>query len=150
MNTLKYVLAFIAIQVIALALAIVGLPICAYLAAYGAWRTERPTSAGLRHFPSWAWLWDNAEDGVCPAWYLRGHLPWSLARTAFSWTALRNPVNNFRYVKRLLWLPYPVSLKGRPLWRWTWGTKPGGFYAQAGWNSSGFPVLSAGRNVNPF
>jgi hypothetical protein len=43
-----------------------------------------------------------------------------------------------------------ISKVGRPLWRKTWGARPGGFYVAAGWNNSGYPVLSGGRNVNPW
>jgi hypothetical protein len=82
----------------------------------------------------WAWVWDNEIDGVMgPAI----PSPWN----AFYWSALRNPCNNLRF--------FPgVSNKNRPLWRVTCGSKPGGWYFQAGWNGDGYPVLSSGRNVN--
>lgn len=142
---MKYIALFIAIQIVAFVLGLIGVPICAALAfaklsAVGA---LRPPAPQLWHWPRWAWVWDNDEDGVDPPWYSVTHPSWPQAWREFIWTALRNPVNNFRYVPG-------ISAKGRPLWRKTWGAKPGGFYCQAGWNSSGFPVLSAGRNVNPF
>lgn len=83
-----------------------------------------------------AWVFDNQEDGIFgPGPQTRGQ--------AIKWAGWRNFVNNLRYV-------HGVSKKGRPLWRKTWGPKPGGLYFQSGWNSSGYPVLSGGRNVNPY
>ena len=38
------------------------------------------------HFPRWAWLWDNATDGICPSGY--SPLRWYL----------RNPVTNLRFL----------------------------------------------------
>ncbi len=136
---MKYVALFIAIQLAALLLTIVGIPVCAALAYIG---YSFPTE-GKWHWPKWAWIWDNEEDGVWPNWYAKANPTWSTARVEFMWTGLRNSANNLRYVPG-------VSKVGRPLWRKTWGAKPGGWYAQAGWNNSGFPVLSAGRNVNPY
>lgn len=92
-----------------------------------------------------SWLWWNDEDGSGP-----GNTWWQ----KYKWLAWRNPVNNYRYVKRWLWTSIPVSKIGRDLWRPTWGAPnfygKKGWYFQAGWNSSGFPVLSGGRNVNPY
>jgi hypothetical protein len=132
----KWILLFIAIQIVALILALVGLPIVALLALAHAW--EKPGITAQWHWDvAAAWPWDNEVDGICAP----GTTP--TAWRAFYWSALRNPCNNFRFVPG-------VSKVGRPLWRKTWGAKPGGWYAQAGWNNSGFPVLSAGRNVNPW
>lgn len=137
--TMKYILLFAFIQLVALVLAVVGVPICAVL-AYGEFSHA---SRDGWHWPKWAWIWDNDEDGTFSAWYHAANPTWSFARTEFVWTALRNPVNNFRYVRG-------VSKVGRPLWRQTWGAKPGGWYVAAGWNNSGYPILSGGRNVNPY
>lgn len=133
---MKYVLLFIVIQVIAFLLAIVGLPICAVLAAGGCALVDPNTS--LYHWPKWAWLWDNDEDGVYPHWYCVANPTWSPRRTMFVWTALRNSVNNFRYVRG-------VSKPGRPLWHRTWTMRGKQFYAKAGWEAkTGWPSLSAG------
>jgi len=132
---------FILIQLASLVLTIVGIPVVAVLVEldflYFGMDGERV------HFPPWAWIWDNQEDGVLPTWFRQKYPTWSPHRTAFVWSALRNPCNNLRFVRG-------VSKVGRPLWRKTWGAKPGGFYFAAGWNGSGYPVLSGGRNVNPF
>lgn len=133
---MKWILLFIAIQIASLVLVLVGIPVVGLLAYLQVW--EKPAIAAQWHWASRAfWIWDNAEDGICAP----GTTPtvWG----AFYWSALRNPCNNLRFVPG-------VSKVGRPLWRKTWGAKPGGYYAQAGWNQSGFPVLSAGRNINPW
>jgi hypothetical protein len=135
---LKYIALFLAIQLVSLILVILGVPLCAALA----YLHGGDFDGTHYHWPRWAWLWDNEEDGVAPAWYRQAHADWSLERIMFVWAGLRNPANNLRFVPG-------VSGKGRPLWRKTWGPRPGGWYAQAGWlGTGGWPVLSAGRNVN--
>lgn len=43
------------------------------------------------HWPKWAWLWGNDEEGY-PVWAAQRNIePWH-------WYAIRNPVNNLRYV----------------------------------------------------
>lgn len=151
---MKLIPLFILIQLTSLLMFFVGIPVCAYL-AYCHGYTFDPTT-GESHWPQWAHIWDNEEDGILPHWYEAQHHAWTDAHVMFIWTVFRNPVNNLRFVKRFLWLPnLPVSSTSRKLWRVTWGTPatPGAksrWYAQAGWNSSGFPVLSAGSNPNPF
>lgn len=142
---MKYILLFILVQAVALVLTIIGVPICALYAYVLPNRVAKSpiTRLEMLTFPAWAWVWSNDEDGIYPTWYHRVNPTWSYGRTIFVWTALRNPVNNFRFVRG-------VSKIGRPLWRKTWGAKPGGFYVQAGWNASGYPVLSGGRNSNVY
>lgn len=131
---MKYIALFVLIQTISLVLQVVGLPICLYLAACGDWRR---LSAQPLHFPSWAWLWDNEEDGVLPSAYMRENLPRSITRSCFIWTALRNPVANLKHVRG-------VSRVGRPLYynTWTWLGKQ--LYVKAGWMSNGYPAASFG------
>lgn len=128
---MKYIALFILLQLINIPLIVLGwftVALC----------VTATRSGWLRDWPHWAWLWFNDQDGYgpSPGWW-----------GAYSWLAWRNPVNNFRFVPG-------VSAVGRPLWRKTWG-KPNAFgkpdhYVMAGWNSSGFPVLSGGTNPNPF
>jgi len=142
MKTLGYILFFTAIQVVALALAIVGLPICAAL-SYGGYYKQDSGEIRYRlfHFPEWAWIFDNAEDGVIPIWYIMFHSKRNLKFNIFLWTAIRNPCNNFRFVRG-------VSKVGRPLWRVTWRMFGKPYYAQAGWQPpTGRPVLSAGADI---
>lgn len=164
---MRYVLLFAVIQLVSLVLLIIGIPVCAGLAYTKSWSFDIRAQKVGGWSPSWAWLWSNEEDGVFAHWYEVAHPKWSPQRLAFMWTALRNPCNNLRYVPG-------VSKVGRPLWRKEWSMKaptittwllplprfklpiPYGlalvlkrYYAQAGWNHSGFPVLSAGINVNP-
>ena len=128
---MRYVALFILIQLASLVLTLVGIPLCALLAVLEEWEIAHGK-------PQWVgfWLWSNERDGICG--------PFPLTRwNAFYWSALRNPCNNLRFVPG-------VSKVGRPIYRKTWGPKPGGWYFQAGWNPSGFPVFSGGRNVNPW
>lgn len=130
---MKYIPLFILIQLVSLVLTIIGIPVCAYL-SYVHGYTYDPNTKQC-HWPSWAWVWDNQEDGVLPPWYrLRVGFAWSDAHAMFMWTAIRNSCNNLRYVPG-------VSKPGRPLWYWTNGTH----YAKAGWEAkTGWPSLSAG------
>src|SRR5579859_4132298 len=105
MKTLGYVLLFVLIQIASLVLTIVGIPICAIL-AYGNYATF-DYNARKWHWPKWANLWDNNEDGVSPAWYHEQHANRSEAFNEFVWTAFRNSANNLRYVQG-------VSRVGRP------------------------------------
>lgn len=129
-------LLFVAIQLASLVITLAGIFVLAVLAAFKIWHVD---TAGKYHWPALFWIWDNQEDGICAAWYRTPIDRWH----AYTWSAFRNSANNLRYVRG-------VSDVTRPLWRQTWGAKPGGWYAQAGWNNSGYPVISGGRNVNPY
>lgn len=135
---MKYIPLFILVQAVSLVLTVIGIPICAVL-AYSHYSDLGPDMKW--HWPAWAWLWDNNEDGTMPWWYVRQNSDWSNAKLEFHWTALRNPCNNLRYVRG-------VSKVGRPLWRKTWTMFAKRYYFQAGWNGSGFPVLSGGINIH--
>lgn len=89
-------------------------------------------SMGPQHWPKWAWIWDNEIDGI----FGPTNTPYTRWQ-AFYWSALRNPVNNFRFV-------VGVSQKGRPLWYKTWTILGKQFYAKAGWKSDGYPCFSVG------
>jgi len=154
---MKLLVLFLLIQGASAGLFVPGLPVCAYLAYSHQATYDKAT--GKYHWPAWAWIWDNDEDGVAPSWYREKHPDWSFEKTAFRWSALRNSVNNLRYVKG-------VSAPGRPLmyrtWTWqvpvvawrTWGfvsypkvaaVQTRQFYWKAGWQpNTGWPVISAG------
>lgn len=130
---MKYIPLFVLIQVVSAYMMDLGLLVCLALCF-----TVKPAYAGPTHFPSQAWLWDDDEDGVCPPWYLMVHNKRPLWLNVFIWTALRNSVNNLRYVRG-------VSKPGRPLWYKTWTTLGRQFYAKAGWAAhTGWPMISAG------
>ncbi len=134
MQTARYVLLFALIQTVSLVLTLIGLPVVGILSLTRSWTVV----AGKLQWKGGrlTWIWGNLEDGIV------GPGPLNRWR-AFYWSGVRNPCNDLRYIRG-------VSKVGRPLWRKTWGAKPGGFYVAAGWNSSGYPVLSGGRNVNPY
>lgn len=142
MKTLSYIGLFLLIQIVSLVLAVVGLPVCAFLALRGTDSLRfaysvSDTKRAVLVFPDWAWVWSNDEDGVYPGWYHRINYSWSIARVIFTWTAVRNPCNNLRFVRG-------VSKPGRPLWYWSNGK----YYAKAGWEATtGWPSLSLGSGT---
>lgn len=140
---MKYIPLFILIQLISAVLIVVGVPIIAYYAyvhriVRPGYSTIGPRKAILHFAHRWCWLWDNEEDGIDGGggW----NQQWSIGHQIFVWSAKRNPVNGLRTVS---W----VSAKGRPLWRKTWVMFGKHYYFQAGWNGSGYPVLSGGANI---
>ena len=136
---MRYVLLFIAIQLVSWGLFVPGFLICAILAWTNAWQMTRSPVNGMtiwvwRWGRKWwqpFWLWSNDEDGVIKSDYVTSNLPWSLERSVFVWTAWRNSVNNLRFVPG-------VSGKGRPLWQF----KVFGKTYLAGWHSDGWPTLT--------
>ena len=80
-----------------------GYPIIGYLAR---WQMTR--------WPRWTWLWQNDGDAVdwdlgamrpphdVPRWYYKKYGPpgegWSAYRLRFTYMAMRNPVNNHRFL----------------------------------------------------
>lgn len=122
-------LIFAAIQAASWMLFWPGLVIVGVLAVLRAWKLS---GDGKWHWPLWAWIWDNEEDGIAGP----GVRP--TVWRAFYWSALRNNVNNLRYFPGVSdptrAPPYYVS--------WTWFGRQ--FYFKAGWESSGWPSISAG------
>lgn len=130
-----YAALFAAIQIVGgmpwAPLVLAGVPICALLSTSNL-ITLNGTPGAVWHWQlnPWTWLWDNKIDGVVG--------PGPVTRwQAFYWSALRNPVNNLRFVPG-------VSKVGRPLWYRTWTIRGNLYYGKAGWMSDGFPAFSAG------
>lgn len=118
---------FALIQIVSFVLTFFGLLVISGLSISKSWILD----GSIWHWPRWAWIWDNEIDGITP----KGQLPtrWN----TFYWTALRNPVNNLRFIPS-------VSKVGRPLFYRTWKWMGKDYYFKAGWMSDGFPCLSAG------
>lgn len=70
-----YILSWIPMFLIKLVLVLLGLVVV-------------PIALKSDEWPKWAWLWHNAEEGS-PDWW-KG--------SDFWWYAVRNPVNNFRFL----------------------------------------------------
>lgn len=132
MKIAGYVALFALIQLASLALSIIGVPICAVLSAFDCVEVVRSpiTQKVIGVWPKLFWLWSNDEDGVDPPGY---GTRWKM----FVWTALRNSVNNLRFVPG-------VSHAGRPLFYRTWTMHGKDFYVKVGWMSDGYPACSAG------
>jgi hypothetical protein len=122
---------FLAVQLVALALFPVGIVVVGVLAATRSWTFDINTQR-YHWLGKWAWIFDNDEDGIFsgpPS--LERHPRWN----AFVWCALRNSVNNLRFL---------TAWKGGPWLQ----IRRSGRYFQAGFRpDTGWPVLSAGRGT---
>lgn len=69
------------------------------LRAYGPYFSPRYAQNYLGFKPKWLfYLWSNEGDGLFPPEYQSRFPQWSFFRRAWMWTAVRNPVNNLRFV----------------------------------------------------
>ena len=97
-----YILSWIPVGAINLVLLLIGIPIVAWYA-----RDSMDT------WPRWTWLWQNDGDATdpklgasighdVPRWYYKKYGPegegWSQYRLRFMYMAIRNPVNNHRFL----------------------------------------------------
>lgn len=91
-----YILSWIPIIIIKLVLTLLGLIVVPIALA-----TQHMTlgKSDLDHWPDFAWLWGNDEEG-CPDWWLkRAEQEWFTRYwPRFWWYAVRNPVNNWRFL----------------------------------------------------
>lgn len=104
-------------ELVWLLLFVVGLLIVPLCIELGHHEKSRVTQLMIYTAPRLLWLWGNDEDGYQSATVLR-LLParWGLWRTMYHWAAIRNPVNNLRFIR---WLHPPQRLNGA---RWAkWG-----------------------------
>ena len=138
-------LRFAWVQFIMLAAAVRGFVVLIIPCVFRQWEDttqsyipEWQQKAGLppKTIKRWRWKWlnviyGNDEDGVVgPQWYNPTGSRWG----AYMWSAWRNSTDNLKYV---------FEQKGGPWYEWK--SANGKWYFQAGWNSSGLPVISAGR-----
>lgn len=117
-----YALSWIPAALIKLALAIIGLPIV--------WIAIKWRGVDSDFWPKVFWLWANDEDPRPPGWY---------GGSAWEWFAIRNPVNNMRFLfddegkfgfesdwfyKTLDETPmepeYMLKVRQLSAYRWTW------------------------------
>jgi hypothetical protein len=83
-----------------LALAIIGMPIVALALpwSYEVKGTRQANGWYMRRLPSWAWIWDNAQDGSegdsSRRWLDRDVISSNAWLNRWWWLAVRNPVNN--------------------------------------------------------
>lgn len=127
------------VGLIHLLLILIGLPLIAW--------QSRSTTVDERKFfhfrARWMWLYDNREDGIdgsrggdtAQKWWTDRTAADSLRMRIFKWSALRNPVNNLRYVPVLSPLFRSTQIgyigtgdeppDGQSGWAYTWQ----GFYS---------------------
>jgi hypothetical protein len=100
---LLYILSWLPVGALNVVMLLIGIPVVAYFARWP-----------MRRWPSWTWIWQNDGDAKdvslgaaggdhdIPRWYLKKHGPagdgWSAYKLRFCYMALRNPVNNHRYI----------------------------------------------------
>ena len=137
MSTVLGWLYFLCIQIVALVLGIIGIPLAAALLLTSAYSMRLSRYFPARVIAVWrggalTWLWGNEEDGVFgPQVYNPSMTKWR----AFVWSALRNPVGNLRFL---------VAWKGGPWFQY----RGNGWYFQMGFRPDrGWPVLSAGSGT---
>lgn len=137
---------FAIVQLIAFTATAIGWILLIPFCIAQAWIADTTSDKDGRKIDRWSWrplnwIYGNREDGVSGytalVWvdgYTQGpYLPKASAwARAYRWSALRNSCDNLKYV---------FAWKGGPFWRREFRS----WYVQAGWNSSGFPVISAGR-----
>jgi hypothetical protein len=141
----KYIPLFVLIQLASALLFLPGVLFCGAFTLAGAFVLKpNPTplhpwnDPQLYHWRSrWMWIFDNAEDGLSPAWYLKANPRRSLRANIFIWSALRNYANNLRFVPG-------VSKVGRPIWlrAFTWRGQT--HHIEAGWLDDGYPTMNIG------
>lgn len=136
---------FALVQILSLLAMVLGWIVLIPFCLAQAWTMDTISTKDGRLIDRWSWhplnqIYDNVEDGVSGqtalVWIngsLTHYMPnaWAPWR-AYCWSAWRNSCDSLKYVFR--W-------SNGPFHRWQKGT----FYVQAGWNTSGLPVLSMGR-----
>lgn len=135
-NSVSAWLLFSIIQMIAFVVMLFGILLLLPLCALRYWTIRESRYFPGRTIAVWrggwlTWIWGNEEDGVIGADFFRARFK-DERLSAYLWSAWRNPANNLRFI---------FQWKGGPFWR----RERSGWYVQAGWNSSGYPVLSGGR-----
>lgn len=136
---------FVVVQLFSLLAMVIGWIVLIPFCLAQAWTMDTISTKDGRLIDRWSWhplnrIYYNVEDGVSGqtalVWVngaLTHYMPhaWAPWR-AYCWSAWRNSCDSLKYVFH--WSKGPFR-------RW----EKGAFYFQAGWNSSGLPVLSMGR-----
>lgn len=136
---------FAIVQIVSIVFTAIGWILLIPFCVAQAWTVDAISTKDGRPIDRWNWrtlgrIYGNPEDGVSGQTALvwdNGQLVFYLPHSASSWrayrwSAIRNSCDNLKYV---------FQWQGGPFRRW----EKGAFYFQAGWNSSGLPVLSMGR-----
>lgn len=89
---------WIVYQLINVPLMLLGLLIVPVAIAFLRERVSPITGKPIVDAPAWLWPWGNSEDGYDPLWYWIARPRWSRFRRMYTWAAIRNSVNNLRWV----------------------------------------------------
>lgn len=82
-------------------LVLLGLFLVPVAIKLGSWWKSPINGQSIYSAPRFLWLWGNDEDGYKPAWYRLITPTWSEWTRMYAWGAIRNPVNNLRFIKCL-------------------------------------------------
>ena len=114
-------------QAMALVLAIVGIPVIAIACTLRAWKVGMSTAPWnfgkvICYHWRWSWMdvWDNEENGICGS----ANVSWW---SVFYWSALRNPVDNLRFIMLDAFWVIPAGTTTTVEYR-SWG-----YIVTAGW-----------------
>lgn len=137
---------FALVQLVSIFAMVIGWGVLIPFCLFKAWAPTDSIEVG-RKIDRWTFaplnsIYGNREDGVSGScalvWNSTGtsRVPyrpnaWAPWR-AYVWSGWRNSADNLKYL---------FAWKNGPFYRWS-NSK---FFFQAGWNASGFPVLSIGR-----
>jgi hypothetical protein len=78
-----------------------------FLTPIGIIFAKKSATGDILNPPRWMWLWGNDQEGYDPRWYQIYRAGWPRWFRMWEWAALRNSVNNIRYVP---WLnPDPAT-----------------------------------------
>jgi len=105
------IVSILAYELLTLPLTILGFVVVPVAIYRGRWQISPINGRTIYTAPRWLWLWGNDEDGYDPQWYREANPTWGPLRRMYTWAALRNSVNNLRFVKLLNPPPVPSRVK---------------------------------------
>lgn len=140
------ILTWIAYSILTLPLNVLGLLLIPFCIWFGHTETSYITNVPIFTAPRALWLWGDDEDGYDPVVWQQANPTWGCFKRMYVWGALRNSVNNLRFVKWLNPPPVPAKIKSivTPTW---WLCGQGILF---GWQYTGQDyIYSAGWKYNP-
>lgn len=98
-------------ELLTLRLTILGFLVVPLAIYRGQWQISPINGRTIFTAPRWLWLWGNLEDGYDPQWYREANPEWGAFKRMYIWAAIRNSVNNLRFIKALNPPPVPERIR---------------------------------------